>query len=358
MRRITIKYAKPHMYLELPVYDAWGKLLAPRYKELTIELIRYMAQNGVNEILIMDRRTDDIFIAPLFTPQTEVRMNQAFRELILNNTGKTDISGNDLEHVTAALNSLIADMELNLLGEINVTCSISRKDYLYLKPVKTAGLTLAIGRALKLTNKELVALGLAAILKDISLSPDVINDVDFLNESGSPRLINHPADAHKMLSQHEFISGEIAEVVLQHHENWSGSGYPQKLKGNAISRNARIIAIADAFIDLLSVRPGRGRYLSHEAIEYIMAEGGDRFDPGLVELFVRHIPSYPAGLSVEMNNGDGGIVTNPKIGFIARPIVRIFFSKATGGLVPRPYDIDLTHKQHQSMMITRVLEYD
>jgi HD-GYP domain-containing protein (c-di-GMP phosphodiesterase class II) len=350
MRRITIKHAKPHMYLELPVYDAWGKLLAPRHKELTIELIRYMAQNGVNEIFIMDRRTDDIVIVPLFSPQTEVRMNQAFRQLLSNNTGKADISEDDLEHVITALNALIADMELNLFGEISGTCSISRKDYLYLKPVKTAGLSVAIGRELKMTNKELVALGLAAVLKDISLSPEIINDVDFLTEGGSPRLINHPADA-------AFTREEIAEVVLQHHENWSGSGYPQKLKGKTIARNAQIIAIADAFVDLLSERPGRNRHMPHEAIEYIMAEGGDRFDPQLVEVFVRHIPSYPAGLSVEMNNGDGGIVTNPKLGFVARPVVRILF-KAKEGLVGRPYSIDLTRPEHQSMMIARALEYD
>jgi HD-GYP domain-containing protein (c-di-GMP phosphodiesterase class II) len=357
MRRITVKYAKPRMIAELPIYDNWGKQLSPRNKELTAEFIRFIGEKGVNEIFIRDRRTDDVFVAPLFSPQTEGRLTEAIRQLVLNHMGKPDIEDNDLNQVAVTLGALIGDMELNLRGEINVSWSISSQDYLYLKPVKTAALSLAIGRALKLDNKELLTLGLTATLKDIGLSPEVINTVDFISEGGSSRLYNHPIAAHKILSQHQITSGEIAEGVQQHHENWSGSGYPQLLKGKAISRNARIIAIADAFVDLLSERPGRGKFMPHEAIEYIMAGGGDQFDPELVELFVRHIPSYPAGLSVQMNNGDIGIVTNPKLGFVARPVVRICF-KAVDGLLDRPFDIDLTDPPHQSRIIAKVLEYD
>lgn len=97
--------------------------------------------------------------------------------------------------------------------------------------------------------------------------------------------------------------------------------------------------------------------MPHEAIEYIMAGGGDQFNPQLVEVFVRHIPSYPAGLSVQMNNGDIGIVCNSKLGFVARPTVRIC-SKIKEGLLRRPYDIDLAKPLSQNVMITKVLEYN
>ncbi|MHB8105756.1 MAG: HD-GYP domain-containing protein, partial [Dehalococcoidales bacterium] len=85
--------------------------------------------------------------------------------------------------------------------------------------------------------------------------------------------------------------------------------------------------------------------------------GGDQFDPELVEVFVRHIPPYPAGLSVQMNNGDIGIIRNPKLGFVSRPVVRIC-SKVNKGLLKQPYDIDLSQKVYQNVLVTKVLEYD
>jgi HD-GYP domain-containing protein (c-di-GMP phosphodiesterase class II) len=345
------------MIVELPIYDSWGKLLSNRNKELTVEFIRYIGKNGVIELFIRDWRVSDVVVAPLFTPQTEGRVTEAIRQLFMNHTGKPDIADNDLNEVEMALTAMIGGMELNVVGEINVSCCFSPKEYLYLQPVKTASLSLAIGRALNLPSKDLVALGLAAVLKDIGLSPEIIEAADCLFEGGSARMREHPVVAHKILSQHQITAGKIADTVLHHHENWSGSGYPQGLKGKDISQNAQIIAIAEAFVDLLSERPGRNKFMPHEAIEYIMAGGGDQFDPELVELFVRHIPSYPAGLSVLMNNGDIGIVTNPKLGFVSRPSVRIC-SKANKGLLKRPYDVDLSKAEHQTMLITKVLEYD
>ncbi len=357
MRRITIKHAKPGMISDMPIYDNLGNLLAGRNKELTVEFIRFVWKKGVTELFIRDWRVSDVVVAPLFTPQTEGKVTEAIRQLILNHTGKPDIADNDLNQVEVALSGMISGMELNVMGELNVSCCIALNDYLYLQPAKTAALSLAMGRAMNMPNKELVQLGLAAILKDIGLSPETINAVDSLTEGASPRVREHPTTAYNILSKHEITNGEIAKAVLQHHEYWSGRGYPQGTKGKEISQKARIIALADTFVDLLSERPGRGKYMPHESIEYIMAGGGDQYDPELVELFVRHIPSYPAGVSVQLNNGDMGIVSNPKLGFVARPIVRIC-TKAGKGLLQHPFDIDLSRAVHQNVLITKVLEYD
>jgi len=97
--------------------------------------------------------------------------------------------------------------------------------------------------------------------------------------------------------------------------------------------------------------------LSHEAIEYIMAGGNDQFDPEIVELLVRRIPSYPAGLSVKLSTGDTGIISNPRLGLIARPIIRIFHRPAQG-ILKNPFDIDLSKPEYQRLLVTQVLEYD
>jgi response regulator RpfG family c-di-GMP phosphodiesterase len=357
MRRITIKYARPGMILELPVYDAWGSLILNRFRDLKEDTIETMKEKGVTELFIRDWKVIDVVVAPLFTPQHEGDLAKAFRQLLLDNAGKPALDQFSISQVHVAVTNMVSDMKLNAIGEINVSCVIGPNDYLYLQPVKTAALSLAIGSAIKMSEPDLVLLGLAAVLKDIGLPPDVIAAVDWLSEGGSPRLRNHPIAGQQLLSSTKLASGKVAQAVLQHHENWSGTGYPQGTKGQDISLFARIISLADAFVDLLTERPGRPRYMSHEAIEYIMANGGDQFDPDLVEVFVRQVPSYPAGLTVRMNDGGAGIISSPKLGFVARPIVRVVYRPGEGEL-DEPLDIDLSTKEYQTLLITKVMEYD
>ncbi|OGN99348.1 MAG: hypothetical protein A2Y89_01640 [Chloroflexi bacterium RBG_13_51_18] len=357
MRRITLKYARPGMVLEQPVYDSFGNTLVEKGKELDHGLITSMKDKDVTEIFIRDWRTVDVLAAPLFTPQTEGVLAKSFRQLLLDNEGRQRISVVNLNQLHIAMIAMVREMNLNMIGDINVSCSIAPKDYLCLQPVKTAGLVLALGHGMRLSTDDLVGLGMAAVLKDIGLPRDIILNVDWMAEGGSPRMLEHPAIGFKLLNMHKMTSGEAAKGVQQHHEFWNGAGYPQKLQGKDISIFARIIAVADTFVDLLTDRPGRSKYLPHQAIEYIMAGGNDQFDPEIVELLVRRIPSYSAGLSVKLNTGDTGIVVNPKLGFIARPIIRIFHRPAQG-ILKNPFDIDLCKPEFQRLLITEVLEYD
>jgi HD-GYP domain-containing protein (c-di-GMP phosphodiesterase class II) len=357
MRRITLKHAKPGMIVEAPVYDNWGNLIIYKDNELTAPIINSITERGISEVFIRDWRVTDVLIVPLFAPMNEGNLAKTFRQVVLETQGQQDFSPGSFNEVQVALVNMTKDMDLNVVGDLNVTSSISPSDYVYLQPIKTAGLCLAIGRALGLKKEELVELGLAAVFKDIGLPPEIIEAVDSLTEGASPRMVEHPTAGANLLKQKQLISENVYNAILHHHEQWGGAGYPQGLKGPAISRLARIIAIADAYIDLMTVRPGRNRYMAHEAIEYVMAFGGDQFDPELVEKFVRQVPSYPSGLSVQMNTGDTGIVCDPKMGFVARPIVRICY-RPIKGLLKQPIDVDLSHVTYQRMLITKVLEYD
>lgn len=357
MRRITLKYAKPGMVLEQPVYDSFGNILVDKGRELDTGLVVSMKEKGVTEIFIRDWRAVDVLAAPLFTPQTEGILAKAFRQLSLDSEGRQRLSVINLNQLHVAMIAMIREMNLNMIGDINVSCSISPRDYLYLQPIKTAGLALALGHGARLSPDELAGLGLAAVLKDIGLPKEMIENVDWIAEGGSPRIVDHPAIGYKLLNMHKMTSGDTAKAVQQHHEFWNGSGYPDKLKGKDISLFARLIAVADTFVDLLTDRPGRAKCLPHEAIEYIMAGGNDQFDPEIVELLVRRIPSYPAGISVKLSTGDTGIVTNPKLGYIARPTIRIFH-RPVQGLLKNPFDIDLCKPEFQRLLVTQVLEYD
>jgi putative two-component system response regulator len=80
-------------------------------------------------------------------------------------------------------------------------------------------------------------------------------------------------------------------IALSHHEKWDGSGYPNGLSGEDIPLEGRIVAIADVFDALTSVRPYKAAWSVEDAVELLNRERGRHFDPHLVELFIQQLPA-------------------------------------------------------------------
>ena len=359
MRRITTKYAQPGMILGMPVYDNYGKELLGRRTNLNEQHLALMARNSISEILIEDQRVDDLVVAPMVSPEKEGKLADAFRQMLVRTKNIQTIDSAFLSAVNVAVNEIGRSLSLSIMGEINVSCSVSQTDYEYLHPVKSAILAMALGYRLGKSHDELVTLGMSSLLKDLSgvfLPPGLLNKSNLTPEEAA-LVQQHPVKSYELLSQFSEIKNGIANLVLQHHEQWNGSGYPRGLKGEQISNYAQIISAADVFSDLLVEAPGKDKCMSHEAIEFIMAVSGDQFDPRLVESFVRKIPAYPNGLTVKLNSGEIGIVSDPNLGFVARPVIRVTYDPEHGNL-KKPYDINLAKSEYQRKLISKVLEYD
>ncbi|GAB6111891.1 response regulator [Desulfomicrobium salsuginis] len=96
----------------------------------------------------------------------------------------------------------------------------------------------------------------------------------------------HTTVGHKILSvSNTPIFRLAAQIALSHHERWAGGGYPQNLKGEAISEAARITAVADVFDALTMVRPYKEAWSVERAMDQILQSGG-HFEPRLASLFV------------------------------------------------------------------------
>ncbi|UCH83046.1 MAG: GAF domain-containing protein [Candidatus Latescibacterota bacterium] len=91
-------------------------------------------------------------------------------------------------------------------------------------------------------------------------------------------------------------SPRVRDVVLYHHENYDGSGYPGKLAGDAIPVEARIIRVADSLRALISDRPYQRKYTFEEAKEVLKHRSGTFFDPKVVDAFVDAIDENDDGL--------------------------------------------------------------
>ncbi len=80
---------------------------------------------------------------------------------------------------------------------------------------------------------------------------------------------------------------DLYKLILYHHENFDGTGYPDGLKAEAIPIGARIIRVADAFEAMTSNRPYRDSLGKKEAVKRLIEAKGSMFDPGIVDAFLR-----------------------------------------------------------------------
>lgn len=82
---------------------------------------------------------------------------------------------------------------------------------------------------------------------------------------------------------------QLHNIVMYHHENIDGSGYPEGLKGDDIPLEARIVAVADVFDALTSVRPYKGSWDNEDAIAELRRLGSWKLDAELIEALIEHM---------------------------------------------------------------------
>ena len=97
----------------------------------------------------------------------------------------------------------------------------------------------------------------------------------------------HAAIGADILGGHPFgVLGLAHRIALEHHEKYDGSGYPAGLAGEQIHICARIVAIADVYDALTSVRPYKRAWPQDEVLAHLREQSGKHFDPRLVALFL------------------------------------------------------------------------
>jgi HD-GYP domain-containing protein (c-di-GMP phosphodiesterase class II) len=141
----------------------------------------------------------------------------------------------------------------------------------------------------------------AAALHDVgkmSVDQAVLRKPGKLDEREWVEMKSHTVYGMQILTGHPRLAMSC-EIAHCHHEMWEGDGYPRGLKGEEIPIAARIVALADVYDALRSVRPYKAAFTHERAVE-IMLRGDERmrpathFDPKLLALFGRHNEKFAA----------------------------------------------------------------
>jgi len=162
--------------------------------------------------------------------------------------------------------------------------------------LRVSGYVELLAQGLGLKSKVVEILSQAAPLYDIGkmgISEHILKKTDSLNEQEWIEVRRHPEFGAGIIGEHKDPLLQQAYVMaLTHHERWDGTGYPKKLKGNAIPLPGRIMALADAFEAMTSTQRHRSPIASMEAAKRIAAEAGKQFDPAVVKAFMANARQF------------------------------------------------------------------
>jgi len=154
---------------------------------------------------------------------------------------------------------------------------------------RVRAITDLIAEEMRLPTEDRDRLRWSALLHDIgklTVHPHVLNKPNKLNEEEWAAMRNHPLEGAKLTAPLAKWLGRWTDTIAEHHERYDGRGYPHGLAGDAISLGARIVAVADSYDVMTSVRSYKQPISAETARAELAACAGAQFDPQVVRAFL------------------------------------------------------------------------
>lgn len=347
MRWVSLKYLGAHRVLAQSILDERGRILLSSGVELTPSLTRRLVQLGIHSVCVVDPLTEDLSPQEMISPALRQELVSVTYNSLLD-----IVKGVSRAIRPSDVQKRLKPLVTHVIGELSQSDGAGQHlgnvylsdGELYHHSVNVALFSLSLGIHLGLTEDALLELGIGALLHDVGKlkipgavlrKPGRLSDVEF------EVIKQHTTLGYELLREIPDISSATALIALDHHERVDGSGYPRGLRQDEIHEYGRIVAVSDVYEALTANRVYRNGYLPHQAFEFLLGAGGTQFDERVVQAFVQTIAVYPVGVSLQLSNGQRGVVVRTHSRQTHRPIVRVF-TDTEGENLQTPYEVDLT----------------
>ncbi|MFK5938479.1 MAG: HD domain-containing phosphohydrolase [Sulfurimonas sp.] len=151
-----------------------------------------------------------------------------------------------------------------------------------------------LGYLLHFNKEELLQIGLVGLLYDLGVNTvdeDILQKDSKLETKELNIISKHPEKSVQIAHQNHINNPYIIDAIMHHHERYDGSGYPDNLLENEISKFASIIGICDVFNALTNNRPYRTKYTYFEALKFMIKDGSmtNKFNPKYLQTFLKSL---------------------------------------------------------------------
>lgn len=146
---------------------------------------------------------------------------------------------------------------------------------------------LKIGNKMRLSKEKIEDIGFAALFHDIgkiNVPDEILNKTGILTDEEFEIMKKHSLWGAEIVSKTYFE--RLSEIIRQHHERIDGSGYPDKIKGDKLSIEAKVIAVADSYDAMTSDRPYRKALSLSIAVDELISLKGIKYDENVVDALI------------------------------------------------------------------------
>jgi HD-GYP domain-containing protein (c-di-GMP phosphodiesterase class II) len=186
-------------------------------------------------------------------------------------------------------------------------------------------LSLLLGKAMRLSEEEMKWLGMGALLHDAGKSevPPRILRSENRTKPEEDFYRAHVAYGIKVVAGIRELATPVRNIIACHHECWDGSGYPNRLIAEKIPKLARIVALVNRYDNLCNPLDIKQARTPAGTILHLFKNEAARFQPEMLQAFVKMLGIYPPGSFVTLSNGAVGLVIESNSGDILHPLLML-----------------------------------
>jgi uncharacterized domain HDIG len=271
-------------YVTHDVNDKFGRLLLAEGTPVTKSLVQKLEDRRIRFHMTKE---------PLGGLVSSRPLNPGFRESPFSVPDKLDEKFERLDtkqvwNAIKYLKSILSNVEEDFFMSNLIKAFSQRQRATYSHSINVAILSIAIAEKLNMNHKDLQDIAVGSILHDVGemfLPPAVLKGTSRMGDSNEIIFQQHPRIGADVLIADKLPPG-IYLIAQQHHERYSGGGYPSGAKEGEIHMNACIVSVADVF-DRLTTSFYQGNVLTpEEAIERVSLDKGIGFHPDVADKFI------------------------------------------------------------------------
>ncbi|WP_192508491.1 HD-GYP domain-containing protein [Pseudoalteromonas aurantia] len=212
---------------------------------------------------------------------------------------------------------------------------------------------------LGLKNSVIQQLAMGAMLHDVGharLPQGLVSKGSKLTELEYKAVKKHVVQSLGLIKGEKGITPIMMDVIINHHERVDGSGYPRRLRGDKVSKAARIMAIIDVYDAMTSDRPHQMSEEPVHALRYLLASK-EQFDAELVQRFIKCMGVHPVGTIVKLTNERLALVLEGNKQAPTAPKVRVFYNTKHMHHITAK-ELDLSNAEHEVKIVASVRPLD
>jgi putative nucleotidyltransferase with HDIG domain len=231
--------------------------------------------------------------------------------------------GLDLDGASAAVGGLLEQTFTQPSAALLLSNVKSHHEYTFYHSVNTCILSLALGRLVGLSEKDMLLMGTGALLHDIGkigVSTAVLQHPGRLSTEQWKEIRRHPQIGAEAILAAAGAGQEVAAAIaFEHHARFDGSGYPRLVYNDYAAGLhhgpqhffSRLVAVTDTYDAITTRRSYRRAEPPSRALHVLLQGSGTSYDPDFVLAFIHMMGVYPPGSFLRLNSGKIAMITHP-----------------------------------------------